>query len=195
MTHISQHTHPVRSAHRPRLVRRIAAAACVMAAVGAAAGAAQAHDGPHAAHPGKPSKHELREARQATERYRTVEAAEKAGYVLTPECVADPAAGGMGIHAVNEKLMADGKLDHRRPEILVYAKNGAGKLRLAALEYFAPDADGDPGTDDRPSLFGQRFDGPFGAPGEPPVYLLHAWVHKRNPAGVFAPFNPRVSCD
>jgi hypothetical protein len=53
---------------------------------------------------------------------------------------------------------------------------------------------GDASTDDRPRLFGQRFDGPVSGPGDAPIYLLHAWVHKRNPSGMFAPFNPRVDC-
>jgi hypothetical protein len=170
--------------------------AAALAAV-AVAVPAQAHEqhehhggervGPHAVE-------ELKEARTATKRFRTVSAAKAAGYVLDTECVADPAAGGMGFHAFNETLMADGKLDPRRPEILVYAKNRYGRLRLVALEYFAADPDGDPSTDDRPRLFGQRFDGPISGPGGAPIYLLHAWVHKRNPSGTFAPFNPRVSC-
>jgi hypothetical protein len=28
----------------------------------------------------------------------------------------------------------------------------------------------------------------------PAFYSLHAWVWKRNPAGTFAMFNPRVTC-
>jgi hypothetical protein len=158
---------------------------------------AGAHGTAHAGHSAggdSDAKRLLLQARNATHRYRTPEAAQQAGYVLTPDCVEQPGVGGMGIHAVNEQLMADGELQHREPEILVYAKNRHGRLRLVALEYFALDPDGDPATDDRPSLFGQPFDGPFADAGAPPVYLLHAWVHKRNPAGVFAPFNPRVSC-
>jgi hypothetical protein len=146
---------------------------------------------------GAQAKHRLAwlaQAPKATRRNRTPDAAATAGCVVTPECVAEAGLGGMGFHAVNEELMADGKLSPTRPEILVYAGNERGNLRLVALEYFAADADGDPATDDRPSLFGHPFDGPFGEPGAPPVYLLHAWVHERHPAGVFAPFNPPVSC-
>jgi hypothetical protein len=86
------------------------------------------------------------------------------------------------------------KLDVTRPEVLVYAKNREGRLRLVAVEYFAADPDGDASTNDAPKLFGHRFDGPIPGPGDAPIYLLHAWVHKKNPAGVFAPFNPRVQC-
>jgi hypothetical protein len=28
----------------------------------------------------------------------------------------------------------------------------------------------------------------------PVHYDLHVWTHKANPAGVFSPFNPKVSC-
>jgi hypothetical protein len=182
---------------RSRLGPVLLAALLVLTAFAFGAQPAGAHggaDGGHHAEADADAKRLLWQARQATQRYRTPDAAEKAGYVLTPDCVEQPGVGGMGIHAVNEQLMADGELRVREPEILVYAKNRWGRLRLVALEYFAVDPDGDPATDDRPSLFGQPFDGPFADPGAPPVYLLHAWAHKRNPDGVFAPFNPRVSC-
>jgi hypothetical protein len=173
----------------------ILVSALLLAAV--AAVPAQAHEGHErhdGAHVGPRAAHQLKKARAATKRFRAFASAKAAGYVLDTECVADPDAGGMGFHAFNERLMADGRLDPRRPEILVYAKNRYGRLRLVALEYFAADADGDSSTDDRPRLFGQRFDGPVSGPGDAPIYLLHAWVHKRNPAGMFAPFNPRVRC-
>jgi hypothetical protein len=45
-------------------------------------------------------------------------------------------------------------------------------------------------------LLGQPFDGPMPGhgPDMPIHYDLHVWTHKANPAGVFAPFNPKVSC-
>ena len=50
--------------------------------------------------------------------------------------------------------------------------------------------------EDRPYLFGRGFDGPMEGhePGMPMHYDLHAWVWKRNPAGTFAMWNPRVEC-
>ena len=64
---------------------------------------------------------------------------------------------------------------------------------VAAIEYVKNDADGDLGTDDdRPSLFGEPFDGPMEGhePGQPVHYDLHAWMWRHNPAGELAQFNP-----
>jgi len=66
-----------------------------------------------------------------------------------------------------------------------------------AVEYVMFDGDGDLGTDDdRPSLFGEPFDGPMEGhvPGQAVHYDLHAWVWKHNPAGELAHFNPDVNC-
>jgi hypothetical protein len=65
------------------------------------------------------------------------------------------------------------------------------------LEYWKADADGDLSTDeDRPSLFGQPFDGPMPGhnPGMPVHYDLHVWLFAKNPSGFFAPFNPELNC-
>jgi hypothetical protein len=53
-----------------------------------------------------------------------------------------------------------------------------------------------PTHDDRPSLWGRPFDGPMTGhdPGMPVHYDLHVWLYDSNPAGVFAPWNPSVSC-
>ena len=123
--------------------------------------------------------------------------AEADGYSGVGEpCVSSP-AGTMGVHYVNGGLIADGVIDPLRPEILVYAPKGNGGLRLVAVEYFKVDADQNLATNgDRPSLFGQVFDGPM--PGHNPTmpvhYDLHAWVAEHNPAGSLSQWNPDLSC-
>jgi len=60
-----------------------------------------------------------------------------------------------------------------------------------------PDADQNLSTDsDRPQLFGVPFDGPMRGhvEGMPMHYELHAWIWESNPNGVFASYNPNVSC-
>ncbi len=143
------------------------------------------------------TRRQLREARHATAAFRDVHAAREAGYERASDCEADPKYGAMGIHYANPALLADGELDIRRPEVLVYQTTRGGKLRLGALEYFRADADQDLATDpDRPWLFGVPFDGPMLGhnPQMPIHYDLHVWLYRHNPAGLFAMWNPSVRC-
>ena len=139
---------------------------------------------------------DIRTAVVSTIRFHSVQQAVAEGYLPGSPCIASP-AGGMGIHYENAALMADPAVDPARPEMLLYEPDATGSLRLVGLEYWKSDADGNLATsDDRPSLFGRPFDGPM--PGHSPVmpvhYDLHVWIWKSNPSGLFAEFNPRVSC-
>lgn len=144
-----------------------------------------------------PLSPELREVRAAAARYHTFAQAERDGYTVANEpCIASP-AGAMGIHAVNRALMADDAIDPLRPEILLYVPKANGTLELVGVEYWKRDADGSLATnDDLPSLFGRPFDGPMPGhnPAMPVHYDLHVWVAEANPSGVFALFNPELSC-
>lgn len=119
------------------------------------------------------------------------------GYFLASPCVSSP-AGGMGYHYENAALMADDRVEVFRPEILLFAPNArTGNVELAGIEYWKRDADQNLSTDaDRPSLFGRPFSGPM--PGHSPVmpvhYDLHVWLFRPNPSGLFADWNPNVSC-
>ena len=141
---------------------------------------------------------ELQEVRTAVARYHSFEQADKDGYVIRAgePCVRSP-SGTMGVHAANAALMADGEIDPNRPELLLYLPDQNGNLKLVAAEYWKADADQNLATNaDRPSLFGRAFDGPM--PGHNPTmpvhYDLHVWVAEQNPRGVFAQFNPEVTC-
>lgn len=141
---------------------------------------------------------ELQEVRAATARYHSFEQAQRDGYTIRAgePCVASP-LGTMGVHAANAALMADDAIDPLRPELLIYLPNKDGSLKLIAVEYWKADADQNLATnDDRPSLFGQQFDGPM--PGHNPTmpahYDLHVWLWAENPSGLFAMFNPTVAC-
>jgi hypothetical protein len=139
--------------------------------------------------------HDLHEVRKATKQFRDVRVALAAGYEPAKDCVAGR-EGGMGVHYANPKLIRDPRIDKRRPEILVYEPRGE-RRRLVAVEWFRADADGRLDTDgDRPHLFGRGFDGPMEGhePGMPVHYDLHVWLYDANPAGVFASWNPAVSC-
>ena len=150
------------------------------------------------------SQSSLAEARQSTDAYHDLAVAQAAGYTLElPDvngktCIAnldDQSAGAMGVHMVNPGLL-DATIDPTRPEVLVYERRNDGSLKLAAVEYVAFKSD----VPSRPSLFGMPFDSNSGARyGLPPFWALHAWIWKPNnrtldPAGIFAPWNPSVSC-
>jgi hypothetical protein len=129
----------------------------------------------------------LRRLRTQTEKYRRPDAANQAGYQTDTHCVAVPGLGGMGYHYANPTLI-DPTFDPATPEVMLYARNANGKLRLVAVEYIVIDA-GQPA----PTFYGQPFD-VGGTPVPAPHWSLHVWVHRENPSGVFAPFNPTVSC-
>ena len=147
----------------------------------------------------------LAAARAATARFHNLDAAEAAGHtVLVADlagltCIAEPGMGAMGFHYLDPTLL-DGSISATTPELLVYAPGPDGHLRLVALEYLVLKADWDAahgGPDAAPpSLFGQTFD--FTAAGNrfglPDYYSLHAWVWDPNPSGMFAMWNPRVTC-
>src|SRR5262249_2830659 len=116
-------------------------------------------------------------------------------------CIAMPPmpgmpAGAMGIHYVNGDYVGDPNEDPAKPEAGIYEPEKNGQLRLVGLEYRVLKGAGDARHSSPPSLFGQTFnftDAP-NRYGLPPFYSLHAWIWKNNPAGMFAMWNPDVSC-
>lgn len=137
---------------------------------------------------------QLAQVRRATAHYHEVENAEAAGYVNVNigECVEHPEDGGMGYHFVNFGLM-DLELNSIEPEILVYAPSPSGKLKLGAVEYAVPIAPWDAihGENNPPMVLGQQLHpNPYLG-----LYVLHAWIWKNNPKGIFEDWNPKVSCD
>lgn len=133
---------------------------------------------------------DLDEVRSATSLYQDVESAESAGYqrLALEECV-ESAEGAKGYHYVNAFLM-DLTLEPDRPEMLIYAPMSSGGLRLVAVEYAVPVAAWDGLYSDPPSLFGQEFHLNM----DQDLYVLHSWVWEDNPLGIFADYNPSLSC-
>lgn len=93
----------------------------------------------------------------------------------------------MGFHWVNFGLV-DPAFEPTRPEAVLYDPDANGNLKLVAVEYIVVDV-GQPA----PTFGGQAFLG-GGAPLPVPHWTLHVWIHRDNPSGMFAPFNPTVSC-
>jgi hypothetical protein len=147
---------------------------------------------------------ELAQVRRVTARFHRVEAAIEAGYELgwvngsgvriLTGCVSHPTAGAMGYHYFNAELMADNAVDALEPEALVYAPAADGGLKLVAVEWVVRGPDSNPpGVSEPPSVLGMEMHILVPPPG-PAFYLMHAWVWAHNPAGMFADWNPEVSC-
>lgn len=133
---------------------------------------------------------ELTQLRQATAGFQALDRAFVAGWTEDiTGCLSSP-EGGMGHHFANfDALMDGGMVEATRPELLVYAPHANGGLKLVAAEYlvFADDLSiGDP----IPVLFGQQFH--FNPAVD--AWVLHAWIGQHNPSGMFADWNPNVSC-
>lgn len=134
--------------------------------------------------------------RQATEGFKDIQAAEAAGYQLFHGCVSGPQGGAMGIHYVNSALVGDGQLDPKHPEALLYEDQN-GTLRLVGVEYVVIAEAWDAKNETPPVVMGQLFNynpGPnrFAIP---TFYAMHVWAWKNNPNGMFADWNPLVSCE
>jgi hypothetical protein len=131
----------------------------------------------------------LAQLRAATARYHDPAAAIADGYVATEECVEVPGIGAMGYHYVNFALL-DANVELLEPEGLLYIPTASGP-RLVAVEWVTVDV-GQP----HPYLLGVAFDGPMPghSPGMPVHYDLHGWIWQANRAGLFAQFNPSLSC-
>jgi hypothetical protein len=140
-------------------------------------------------------------ATQATAKFHSLAAAQAAGYTVVVQdaagitCISQPGAGTMGIHYLNPALV-DATIEATKPEMVVYEPRPNGKLKLVTLEYFVLQSAWDATHSSPPSLFGQQFmlTPSSNRYGLPPFYALHAWIWSPNPSGLFAPYNPRVSC-
>jgi hypothetical protein len=138
---------------------------------------------------------ELARLRRATAHFQDIARAQEAGYevlvthpVTGASCLSHEEMGGMGLHYLNPALMND-EVVVEQPEVVLYEEGPNGSLRLVAVEYLIPFAIR--GTEaPAPVLFGQEFvqNHTFD------VWALHVWVWKDNPSGMFADWNPQVSC-
>jgi hypothetical protein len=170
--------------------------------------------------PGEPT---LTEIRQATERFRDVNVALAEGYIRDPGNLCDTAEmmgrpaelGAMGIHFFRPDLLGittppsprvggtGTHTDFRKPSILIYEPQADGSLQLVAVENLVfVDAWRRAGHRERPAFHGVPYDSmaddPTTAIDEAhmfePHFDRHVWLYRDNPNGVFAPYNPAVSC-
>jgi hypothetical protein len=205
--------------NRARMLRAIAAA--VVCAAAASAGEALADAAKSSPGSGEPT---LAEVRAATERFRDVNVALAEGYQRDPLDLCETAVdmgqpaelGAMGIHFARLDLLGvtappdprvDGNgvhTDFLEPAILIYEPQADGSLELVAVEnlVFAK-AWTEAGNDAPPTFHGVTYDTMIDDPATPideahlfePHHDRHVWIYRENPNGVFAPFNPAVTCE
>jgi hypothetical protein len=127
--------------------------------------------------------------RTATNTFHDLAAAQAAGYPTdTPRCVDDSTMGGMGRHYLDRKKFDD-TLEITHPEMLMYAPTPGGQWKLVGVEYAIPFRLR-PSTATPPRLFGQEFR----RHEEFKYWYLHVWAWEKNPAGLFADWNPLIKC-
>jgi len=161
--------------------------------------------------------------RRATDRFRDVKVALAEGYVRDPgnlcdtaEMMGRPAAvGAMGIHFFRPDLLGitgppspkvngtGTHTDFNVPSILIYEPQKDGSLALVAVENLVFKAAWEKaGHKAPPSYQGVPYDHMFDDPATSideahmfePHYDRHVWLYRDNPNGMFAQFNPKVSC-
>jgi hypothetical protein len=135
---------------------------------------------------------QIAQLRRLVAPFHDFDAAVHAGWAaqITP-CLEAPGLGAMGFHYGNLGYIQDGGVvDLLQPELLLYEPQKSGKLRFIGVEYIVPFTD-HPATAAPPTLLGQAFAQvpEFG------VWGLHIYVGRENPSGIFAPWNPKVSCE
>jgi len=170
-----------------------------------------------------PGEATLAEVRSATERFRDVKVALAEGYMRDPFNMCDSAdmmgkpsaLGAMGVHYFRPDLLGiteppsprvNGKgthTDFRQPAILIYEPQKDGSMELVAVENLVFKASWRAaGHTEPPTFHGVPYDSMQDDPSTPideahmfePHFDRHVWIYRDNPAGVFTPFNPAVSC-
>jgi hypothetical protein len=201
----------------PVTLLSVAVVSLLSSLAGAAAGDTNRTPAPA---PGEPT---LAEVRAATERFRDVKVALAEGYIRDPGNVCDSAnmmgrpasLGAMGIHFFRPDLLGitappsprvtgtGTHTDFRKPSILIYEPQADGSLELVAVEnlVFAK-AWREAGNTAPPSFHGVEWDSMIDDPNTSideahmfePHFDRHVWLYRENANGMFAQFNPAVTC-
>jgi hypothetical protein len=165
----------------------------------------------------------LAQVRAATERFQDVKVALAEGYLRDPMNLCDTAEmmgrpkeyGAMGIHFFRPDLLGitappnprvngtGTHTDFLKPSILIYEPQADGSLVLVAVENLVFEKSWKAaGNSERPRFQGVPYDHMFDDTSTAideahmfePHFDRHVWIYRHNPNGVFAPFNPNVSC-
>lgn len=174
--------------------------------------------------PVQASEPTLEEVRAATARFADINVALSEGYILDPMRLCDTAEmlghpGGLGVMGVhyfrpdllgitgppNPRVNGVGThTDFLQPGVLVYEPQADGSLELIAVENLTfMTAWEAAGNTVPPSYQGEPYDLMRDDPSTQldeahffePHYDRHVWVHRANPNGMFAQYNPDATCE
>ena len=133
----------------------------------------------------------IAQLRQVTAQFHDVHAAVRAGYVVQfPAGCAASNAGAQGFHYLNPVLADDAVINPLTPELLMYEPGPSGRLELVGVDYVIKYSTLPRSTMPKPTVLGidmMQNDGLN-------VWALHIWSRRPNPSGMFAAWNPKVSC-
>lgn len=131
----------------------------------------------------------ITEVQNTTASFHDIDNAIEAGWSEDiSECVEHPEEGGMGHHYARLEFF-DGRTNHLEPQVMLYEPLENGGFEFIGVEYIVP-FDVLPPNSEPPVLFGEEYRQNH----EQEIWALHVWTEKENPSGLFADFNPNVSC-
>jgi hypothetical protein len=164
--------------------RRLALCAFVLLTMPAAASVAQArpeHDPKIAAG--------LEKLRAATKPFQQLDSAVAAGFPReVPQCLVHEHHGAMGYHHVNRANFTT-NLTVERPQILLYERLANGTYKLNGVEFIVPYSIW-PRDSVPPVILSQQMKHEDNLK----IWYTHVWAWTNNTDGIFADFNPSVTC-
>lgn len=186
-------------------------------------GSAQPASQQKAAKPAQASAPGDEEIRAATARFQDLNVALKEGYIRDPSnmCMTAPMEGApkqlgaMGIHYFRPDLLGitaeaprvagtGMHTDFTTPGVLIYEPQADGRMTLVAVENLVWADAWRATSKELPTFRGNEYYRMVDNPATPdideahgfmPHFELHMWLYRNNPNGLFAPFNPSVTCD
>lgn len=139
---------------------------------------------------------QLAQLRQVTAKFQRFDVATNSGYAaqITP-CWTHHSAGAMGYHYGDTNLF-DATVDLLNPEVVIYEPQKGGHMNLVGMEYIVPlEAWKAAGHDlNDPTDVPRLLDQSYTRHSFLPIFKLHIWLWRQNPSGMFADWNPKVSC-
>jgi hypothetical protein len=156
----------------------------------------------------------LQQLARQLEPFKSVEYAKSQGYVQGSACESHPTLGAMGHHYVSPRLLGltglvDGRVNGtgtytgvEPPAILLYLPDGQGGLKLVGIELLVFAKAWHETNKKPPKYRGREYNYMANDPATPqdeahgfmPHYDLHIWLYAHNPAGLYAQWNPALSC-